>query len=74
MLAATLSDELRSCDHRATIASDGGEALAVADRDQFDAAVLDRMLPSTEPASNASGRAKSQLQLEDAFGFTAKAL
>lgn len=50
-LAAMLSDDLRDYDHRVTIVSDGGEALVAAGRDQFDAVVLDRMLPSIDGVS-----------------------
>lgn len=49
--AAATADELRGFDHRVTIAGDGREALAAVDREQFDAMILDRMLPRIDGLS-----------------------
>ncbi|MCW6531405.1 response regulator transcription factor [Sphingomonas sp. MMSM20] len=43
--AATLAEELRALDHAVTVAPDGMTALQAIDREPFDAAILDRMLP-----------------------------
>ncbi|WP_267393697.1 MULTISPECIES: response regulator transcription factor [unclassified Sphingomonas] len=45
IFAEALAGELRQFDHRVTVAGDGREALDAIDRDQFDAVVLDWMLP-----------------------------
>lgn len=44
-LAAMLSDELRRLDHRVTTVTTGSEALSELTGNQYDAVILDRMLP-----------------------------
>ncbi|MBN8849427.1 MAG: DNA-binding response regulator [Sphingomonas sp. 67-36] len=46
--AATLAEELRALDHQVTIAPTGGAALQIADREPFDAAIIDRLLPQMD--------------------------
>jgi two-component system OmpR family response regulator len=50
-LAASLADELRGLGHRVTIGTDGQEALAAVSGEQFDALILDRMLPLVDGIS-----------------------
>src|SRR4051812_49406264 len=49
--AEILAEELRAFDHRVTIAGDGWTALEAVDHDQFDAVILDRMLPRLDGIS-----------------------
>lgn len=44
-LAATLAEELRAFGHQVTIAEDGQQPLVMIGNEQFDAIILDRMLP-----------------------------
>lgn len=46
--ATTLAEELRALDHEVTVAASGAVALQVADREPFDAAIIDRMLPQMD--------------------------
>ncbi|MBN8841421.1 MAG: response regulator transcription factor [Sphingomonadales bacterium] len=46
--AATLAEELRALDHAVTVAPNGAAALQAVDREPFDAAILDRMLPNMD--------------------------
>lgn len=46
--ATTLAKELRALDHDVTVAATGAEALQAADREPFDAAIIDRMLPQMD--------------------------
>ena len=49
--ATLLAEDLRGFDHRVTIAADGRLALEAIDRDQFDAVVMDRMMPRLDGVS-----------------------
>ncbi|MFW2850820.1 response regulator transcription factor [Sphingomonas sp. TX0543] len=46
--ATTLAEELRALDHEVTVAASGAVALQAADREPFDAAIIDRMLPQMD--------------------------
>jgi len=46
--AATLAEELRAFGHQVTIAQTGAAALQIADREPFDAAIIDRLLPQVD--------------------------
>lgn len=46
--ATTLAEELRALDHEVTVAATGAAALQAADREPFDAAIIDRMLPQMD--------------------------
>ena len=46
--ATTLAEELRALDHQVTLAPNGAVALQIADREPFDAAIIDRMLPQMD--------------------------
>ncbi|WEK44706.1 MAG: response regulator transcription factor [Candidatus Sphingomonas colombiensis] len=46
--ATTLAEELRALDHEVTVAPNGAIALQIADREPFDAAIIDRMLPQMD--------------------------
>jgi two-component system OmpR family response regulator len=49
--ATALAEELREFGHRVTVAIDGRGALQTVDTDQFDAVILDRMLPQIDGIS-----------------------
>lgn len=47
----TLAEELRRLDHKVELARDGREALLSVGRDQYDAVILDRMMPGLDGMS-----------------------
>jgi two-component system OmpR family response regulator len=47
-LAASLADELRGFGHRVALGADGKQALSAVASEQFDALILDRMLPQVD--------------------------
>lgn len=49
--AETLRAELRSLDHRVSVAPDGRAALLAVEQESFDAVVLDRMMPEMDGAT-----------------------
>ena len=51
VFAAALAEELRGFQHDVTVAEDGRAALAAIDHEQFDAVVLDWMMPGLDGVS-----------------------